>query len=138
MEIRAARPDDWLQIWPFFRDIVTEGETYAYPDDITAEQAQDLWTRDLTASLPSRSRETSQGDARNVVWEREWMARRGVTSWRLDMTHPAVAGPSCRMSMMPMSSWFSGTRGRRGERQRIPIMQAPRRVFCRVPCAALA
>ena len=44
MEIRAARPDDWLQIWPFFRDIVTEGETYAYPDDITAEQAQDLWT----------------------------------------------------------------------------------------------
>ena len=44
MEIRAARPDDWLQIWPFFRDIVTEGETYAYPDDITAEQAEDLWT----------------------------------------------------------------------------------------------
>ena len=44
MEIRAARPDDWLQIWPFFRDIVTEGETYAYLDDITAEQAQDLWT----------------------------------------------------------------------------------------------
>ena len=43
MEIRAARPDDWLQIWPFFRDIVTEGETYAYPDDITAEQAEDLW-----------------------------------------------------------------------------------------------
>ena len=44
MEIRAVRPDDWLQIWPFFRDIVTEGETYAYPDDLTAEQAQDLWT----------------------------------------------------------------------------------------------
>jgi len=44
VEIRAARPHDWLQIWPFFRDIVTEGETYAYPDDITAEQAQDLWT----------------------------------------------------------------------------------------------
>ena len=44
MEIRAARPDDWLQIWPFFRDIVTEGETYTYADDITAAQAQDLWT----------------------------------------------------------------------------------------------
>ena len=44
VEIRAARPDDWSQIWPFFRDIVAEGETYAYPDDITAEQAQDLWT----------------------------------------------------------------------------------------------
>jgi len=44
VEIRAARPYYWLQILPFFRDIVTEGETYAYPDDITAEQAQDLWT----------------------------------------------------------------------------------------------
>ena len=44
MEIRAAPPGDWLQFWPFLRDIVTEGETYAYPDDITAEQAQDLWT----------------------------------------------------------------------------------------------
>jgi hypothetical protein len=33
-----------VRIWPFFRDIVTEGETYAYPDDITAEQAQNLCT----------------------------------------------------------------------------------------------
>jgi len=85
-----------------------------------------------------RSQETGQGDARNVVWEREGLARRGVTPWRLDMTHPAVAGSSYRMSMMPMSSWFSGTDGRRGERQRIPFRQAPKRVFCRVPCAALA
>ncbi len=44
MEIRAARPDDWSPLWPYLRAIVTEGETYAYPDDITAEQAQDLWT----------------------------------------------------------------------------------------------
>ena len=44
VEIRVAQPDDWLQIWPFFRDIVAEGETYAYPNDITAEQAQGLWT----------------------------------------------------------------------------------------------
>ena len=44
MEIRGVRPDDWDQIWPFFRDIVAEGETYAYPDDLTPEQAQELWT----------------------------------------------------------------------------------------------
>ena len=44
MEIRAVRPDDWSQIWPFFRDIVAEGETYAYPDDLTREQATQLWT----------------------------------------------------------------------------------------------
>ena len=44
MEIRDVRPDDWNQIWPFFRDIVAEGETYAYPDDLTQEQARQLWT----------------------------------------------------------------------------------------------
>jgi L-amino acid N-acyltransferase YncA len=44
VDIRAVRPDDWTQIWPFFRDIVVAGETYAYPDDLSAEQAQALWT----------------------------------------------------------------------------------------------
>ena len=43
MEIREARHEDWSQIWPFFRDIVADGETYAYPDDLTAEQAEALW-----------------------------------------------------------------------------------------------
>jgi GNAT superfamily N-acetyltransferase len=43
VDIRAARPEDWSQIWPFFRDIVAEGETYAYPDDLSAAQAQALW-----------------------------------------------------------------------------------------------
>ena len=33
---------------------------------------------------------------------------------------------------------LSGTGGRRGERQRIPFMQAPKWVFCRVPGVALA
>lgn len=44
MEIRAARHEDWSQIWPFFRDIVADGETYAYPDDLTADRAEELWT----------------------------------------------------------------------------------------------
>jgi hypothetical protein len=43
MIVREVRPADWAQIWPFFREIVEEGETYAYPDDLTAEQAQALW-----------------------------------------------------------------------------------------------
>jgi L-amino acid N-acyltransferase YncA len=43
VEIRTARHEDWSQIWPFFRDIVAEGETYAYPDDLTAEEAEALW-----------------------------------------------------------------------------------------------
>jgi L-amino acid N-acyltransferase YncA len=44
VEIRAVRPEDWQQIWPFFRDIVSAGETYAYPDSLSADQAQAMWT----------------------------------------------------------------------------------------------
>jgi GNAT superfamily N-acetyltransferase len=43
VEIREARHEDWSEIWPFFRDIVEEGETYAYPGDLTADRAEDLW-----------------------------------------------------------------------------------------------
>lgn len=35
---------DWPQVWPFFDEVVQEGETYAYPLDLTSEQARDLWT----------------------------------------------------------------------------------------------
>ncbi len=41
--IRPATVDDWPQIWPFFREIVDAGETYAYALDLTSEQARDLW-----------------------------------------------------------------------------------------------
>lgn len=43
MDVRPASTQDWVQIWPFFRDIVLDGETYAYPDDLTAERAPQLW-----------------------------------------------------------------------------------------------
>ena len=43
MEIREANDDDWEQIWPFFQRIVLEGETYAYPEDLTSETARGLW-----------------------------------------------------------------------------------------------
>ena len=41
--IRPAVEEDWAQIWPFFAAIVADGETYAYPDDLTSERARDLW-----------------------------------------------------------------------------------------------
>jgi L-amino acid N-acyltransferase YncA len=41
--IRPATDRDWEQIWPFFAAIVAEGETYAYPDDLTSEQGRELW-----------------------------------------------------------------------------------------------
>lgn len=44
MRIRNVQPGDWQQIWPFFRDIVADGETYAYADDLTQDEARRLWT----------------------------------------------------------------------------------------------
>ena len=41
--IRSATADDWPRIWPFFSAIVAAGETYAYPDDLTSDQARALW-----------------------------------------------------------------------------------------------
>jgi L-amino acid N-acyltransferase YncA len=44
VDIRAVKPEDWTQIWPFFREIVAAGETYAYPSDLGPGQARALWT----------------------------------------------------------------------------------------------
>lgn len=41
--IRPASENDWEAIWPFFRRTVEEGETYAFPADLTAEQGRTLW-----------------------------------------------------------------------------------------------
>jgi L-amino acid N-acyltransferase YncA len=44
--IRPATAADWPAIWPFFIATVQEGETYAYPPDLTPEQGRDLWLSD--------------------------------------------------------------------------------------------
>jgi GNAT superfamily N-acetyltransferase len=41
--IRVATEEDWPHIWPFFARIVADGETYAYPEDMTPQAAQSLW-----------------------------------------------------------------------------------------------
>ena len=43
MIIRVASEQDWPLIWPFFAAVVDAGETYAYPEDLTAETARPLW-----------------------------------------------------------------------------------------------
>ena len=43
MGIRAATEADWPAIWPFWRDIVEAGETYAYPLGATSDQARGWW-----------------------------------------------------------------------------------------------
>ena len=41
--IRPATDDDWAQIHPFFQRIVDDGETYAYAEDLTSDEARSLW-----------------------------------------------------------------------------------------------
>jgi L-amino acid N-acyltransferase YncA len=43
MNITAATDADWPAIYPIFTEIVAAGETYAYPDGLTSEQARALW-----------------------------------------------------------------------------------------------
>jgi GNAT superfamily N-acetyltransferase len=41
--IRLAVDADWQAIWPFFDAIVQEGETYAFPLDLTLETGRGWW-----------------------------------------------------------------------------------------------
>ena len=41
--IRAIDDADWPCVHAIFRDIVAEGETYAYPDTLTSDEAKALW-----------------------------------------------------------------------------------------------
>jgi GNAT superfamily N-acetyltransferase len=41
--IRTAEAGDWVRIWPFFREIVAAGETYAYPESLDSDAACALW-----------------------------------------------------------------------------------------------
>jgi L-amino acid N-acyltransferase YncA len=43
MEIREATAQDWPAVYPFFSAIVAEGETYAYPEHLSLEQAGMYW-----------------------------------------------------------------------------------------------
>jgi L-amino acid N-acyltransferase YncA len=43
LQIREAEETDWPRIHPFFSAVVAAGRTYAYPDDLTSEQARALW-----------------------------------------------------------------------------------------------
>jgi L-amino acid N-acyltransferase YncA len=43
MTIRDATDADWDAIWPVFDETVAAGETYAFPEDLTREQAAGWW-----------------------------------------------------------------------------------------------
>jgi L-amino acid N-acyltransferase YncA len=41
--IREANDEDWDAIFPIFRAIVDAGETYAYPEGLSSDEARRLW-----------------------------------------------------------------------------------------------
>jgi L-amino acid N-acyltransferase YncA len=41
--IRDADAEDWGSIWPFFREIVAAGETYAYDPGMPRAEAERVW-----------------------------------------------------------------------------------------------
>ena len=45
MKIREASENDFDKIWPIFHEIVSAGETYAYPQDTTKDQALNIWLK---------------------------------------------------------------------------------------------
>jgi L-amino acid N-acyltransferase YncA len=64
VQIRNAVGSDWAAIWPFFRDIVTARETYAYDPDLTEEQGRALW---MSPSADPLSRTTVAVDDDGTV-----------------------------------------------------------------------
>jgi GNAT superfamily N-acetyltransferase len=43
MQIRAATPQDWPRIYPFWSEIVEAGETYAFPPGLGPDEARAWW-----------------------------------------------------------------------------------------------
>jgi GNAT superfamily N-acetyltransferase len=41
--IREATSEDWAAIWPFLRNIVAAGETFAYDQDMDEGQGRAIW-----------------------------------------------------------------------------------------------
>ena len=66
MIIRPATDDDWPRIWPFFDLIVTAGETYAFPPDLTVESARPWWMEQPPGGpwSPSTTTRTVLGSAK--------------------------------------------------------------------------
>lgn len=43
LKIREATEDDFDEIWPIFHEVVSAGDTYAYPPDTSQQDALKIW-----------------------------------------------------------------------------------------------
>ncbi|GAC1507342.1 MAG: N-acetyltransferase [Candidatus Dormibacteraceae bacterium] len=44
MEIHEISPDQFELVWPVFRAVIQNGDTYSYEPGMTLEEARNLWT----------------------------------------------------------------------------------------------
>ena len=44
MVIRKYKKSDWTEVWQIIEKVFREGETYAYPPEISEEDAHKVWT----------------------------------------------------------------------------------------------
>jgi GNAT superfamily N-acetyltransferase len=44
--VREAIAEDWPYIYPFFSAIVAAGQTYAYPEDLSLDEARSWWVQE--------------------------------------------------------------------------------------------
>lgn len=58
MIIRVAEDRDWPLVFPFFSQIVADGQTYAYPEGLTLATARSLWME----QAPGRTVVAVRGD----------------------------------------------------------------------------
>ena len=42
--LREIGADEFARVWPVFRAVIADGDTYSYPPDLSFEQARDGWT----------------------------------------------------------------------------------------------
>ncbi|MBF6670725.1 GNAT family N-acetyltransferase [Glutamicibacter sp. FBE19] len=43
MQIRTATADDWPAIYAFYREIMADGQSYAFPEDQSMDEAEPWW-----------------------------------------------------------------------------------------------
>ena len=62
--IREATDADWPRIWPFFDATVQEGETYAFPMDLTLETGRPWWMEQPPGATVVLEEDGSDGERR--------------------------------------------------------------------------
>lgn len=68
--IRAAREDDWPQIWPIIHDVITEQRTFPYDPAMTEPEAKRAWL------LPAPARVVVATDGTRILGTANMYANR--------------------------------------------------------------